>query len=162
MKRPAISMIVLAMMLLAAAAARAHVMSILPYDELFDRSDLVVIAKPVTKTADTKEKTHFEDVVYRHPDGTQSPVPAIGVETVFEVLKVVKVDASLKRFVMHHYRDASSSAEPEFGGAMTVSFDPAGRYGHRDVLLFLVREKDGRFAPMAGRPIPTNVRSSLL
>lgn len=138
-----------------AAPTQAHIMSILTYDELFRGADLVVVAQPATKTTPTGERTQFPDLVTQNADGTQTPVPAIGVETVFEVQKVVKGDKHLKRFVLHHLEDVPSD-KPAYGGAATVWFDPSDtRNWNRDILLFLIKETDGRYAPYGGQTDPS-------
>ena len=138
-----------------ALGAQAHTMRIIPYSELFKKADWIVIAKPITKSADTNERGYFEDLVSIDQSGKQSPVPAAGVETRFEVLEVVKGSETPKRFVLHHYRDATPpSPGLAVDGPTTVSFDPSDPERRRDFLLFLVREKDGRYAPYGGQTDP--------
>ena len=93
------------------------------YQERFDKSDLIVIAHPATKTTDTKERTFFPDIATVNPDRTKTKDPAIGVETVFDM-----------------------------GGPQTVSFNHPD--SGRAVLLFLVKESDGRYAPYGGQTDP--------
>ncbi|MBA4148411.1 MAG: hypothetical protein H0X66_09880 [Verrucomicrobia bacterium] len=108
------------------------------YQELLDKADLMVIATP-TATNDTKE--HGD-----HPDRIGQPV--IGIETGFAVSAVLKGDKMLKDFVLQHYR----SDKVEVPNAPTfVSFDPAEK---RTYILFLVREADGRYAPVVGQTDP--------
>jgi hypothetical protein len=133
--------------------AHAQVSRIITYQELFEKSDFIVIAAPVTKTADTLERTYYPDLAQVNANGRQAPVPAIGVETTLEVLAVLKGKSDIKRFVLHHYRSVPSS-ELSFGGASTVSFDPNDPKQPREFLLFLVREKDGRYAPYGGQTFP--------
>jgi len=117
---------------------------------------LIVIAQPITKTTDTDERTRFDDLVQIDGSGKQSPVSAIGVETTFEVFQVLKGAEATKHLVLHHYRDATPlSAGITFGGATTVSFDPSDPKRRSDILLFLVREKDGRYAPYGGQADPS-------
>lgn len=85
----------------------------------------------------------------QHPDGTQSQIEAIGVETPFRASAILKGDKSIRTFVLHHYREASPA--PAIGEPMLVFFDPPKR---RSYLLFLVREPDGRYAPTAGQTDP--------
>jgi len=138
-----------------AQGAQAHVMRIITYSELFKKADWIVIAEPITKSADTNERSYFDDLISVDQSGKQSPVPAAGVETTFEVLKVVKGSKIPKHFVLHHYRDASPpSPDLAVDGPTTVSFDPSDPTRRRDFLLFLVREKDGRYAPYGGQTDP--------
>jgi hypothetical protein len=127
------------------------------YQELFDKSDLIVIASPVTKTADTDERTYFQDISQTDKDGKQTSVAAIGVETPFSVSVLIKGDRGIKQFILHHYRvalyPAPDGREVVFiGGPNVVSFDPSRR--RRDILLFLVKEQDGRYAPYGGQNDP--------
>ncbi len=133
---------------------QAHVMSIIPFSEMFEKADLVVIARPLTKTTDTAEQAKFDDLVEVDGSGKQSAVMAIGVETTFHVLEVVKGPKSLTRFVLHHYREAPHSGDA-FDGPDTVVFDPANPR-RRDILLFLVKEKDGRYGPYGGQTDPSD------
>ncbi len=144
--------------LASAQDAQARIMSPLPYSELFKKADWIVIAKPITKTADTDERTYFDDdVVSIDQSGKQSPVPAAGVETTFDVLQVVKGPKAPMRFVLHHYRDARPpSSGLSVDGPWTVSFDPTDPKRRRDFLLFLVRERDGRYAPYGGQTDPSD------
>src|SRR5258707_626885 len=113
------------------------------YRELLDQSDLVVIATPATKTADTKEATFFPDLLYVDEKGRQTRVHATGVETRFECVAILKGNSAVKDFVLHHYRETARPGM-QLDGPQLVSFDPSD---HSNYLLFLVRERDGRFAP---------------
>ena len=140
-----------------AQGAQAHMMRSISYSELFKKADRIVIAKPITKSAHTNERGYFDDLVSVDQSGKETPVPAAGVETTFEVLEVVKGPEAPKRFVLHHYRDATPpSAGLSVDGPFTVSFDPTDPTRRRDFLLFLVREKDGRYAPYGGQTDPSD------
>jgi len=117
------------------------------YDELFEKSDLIVIARPVTKTTDTEERNYFDGVVQINANGQRNNPAAIGVETTFNVIKIIKGNGGVKQFILHHYREAT----PGSNGPMVVSFDLSQS---TDILLFLVREKDGRYAPYGGQTDP--------
>jgi hypothetical protein len=115
------------------------------YDELFARSDFIIIACPVTKTRDTREHTMFTKNI--------SPaISAIGVVTEFKCLHVIK-GKGMQRFTLHHYREDRSGQhgieDAIMNGPFYMSFEPAGNF-----LMFLVRERDGRFAPVAGQMDP--------
>jgi hypothetical protein len=135
-----------------APGSKARVMSVLTYQQLLDKSDLVVIATPTTKTTDTKEESFLPNIVSTDREGKQSKVTAIGVETTFKVCAVLKEDKGLQQFVLHHYRQASS--ELMMNGPMLVSFDPSEMKQRSSYLLFLVREPDGRYAPTGGQTDP--------
>lgn len=106
--------------------------------ELLDKSDLVVIATP-TETHDTKERGGM-------PDFKAQPI--IGVETTFAVIDVLKGALTTKMVILHHYR----ADKMETVNAPTfLSFDSKKKQRFR---LYLVREADGRYAPVAGQIDP--------
>ena len=136
------------------ADARTH--RLIPCEELWSASDLVVIARPVTKTRDTDERTYFPGVVSVHPDGTESRVRAVGVETTFKVMEVLKGDfAEGRQLTLHHFRPVPEAAPDgrivvEMNGPTAMSFDPSDE----TFQLFLIKEKDGRYAPYSGQTDP--------
>jgi hypothetical protein len=107
------------------------------FEELFAKADFVVLAKPVMATRDTPERSELRDI---HE-------PVIGVITEFETLLVLK-GSKQKRFILHHYRLVPSDVAL-INGPTLLTFDP--KEDHRPYLLFLVREQDGRFAPVASQ-----------
>ena len=118
------------------------------YDELFSKSDFVVIAQPASKTRDTAERTLL---TYNISPG----VDVLGVNTEFESLLVLK-GAKRKKFTLHHYRLAPyKKGGPRIilNGPALMSFTagPVPRF----YLMFLVRERDGRFAPVAQQTDPS-------
>ena len=125
------------------AIVAARVVRIWPYQELLEKSDFVVIATP-TATNDTKE----------HVDLPSFPgQPVIGVETRFAVSAVLKGDKALKDFVLHHYRPDRVMVP---NGPTFISFTPAENPTpiQRAYILFLLREADGRYAPVVGQTDP--------
>lgn len=106
--------------------------------ELFDKSDLVVIATP-TATSDTKEHG-------AHTSRDDQPV--IGVDTKFAVTSVLKGEKDTKTVILHHYR-ADTMEVPN--APTFVSFALKKK---RTFRLFLVRQADGRYAPVAGQLDP--------
>jgi hypothetical protein len=137
--------------------AEARIVEIFPYEQLFSKSDLVVIARPVAKTTDTDERTFFPELEEQIDDGPKHPVPAIGVQTPFHVEHVLKGDRRLKQFVLHHYREIPDPpGVVSVNGAGTVSFDPSVSKG-TDFLLFLLKDKDGRYMPYGGQLDPDTV-----
>src|SRR4029077_1485849 len=82
------------------------------YQELFDKSDFVVIANPVSRTKGTDERTVLREM--------QENV--IGVETQFETQVVLK-GGKRDRFVLHHYRPVPSRVA-EVNGPSFIRFDP--------------------------------------
>ncbi len=131
----------------------ARLVSMLSYQEMLAKSDLVVIADPTSKTTDTKEVAFLPGISRLEKDGRQSGIKSIGVETVFAVSAVLKGDASLKRFTLHHYREAQSGGG-ELNGPLLVRFDPSDASKRSSHFLFFVRERDGRFAPIGGQTDP--------
>jgi len=147
MKLIKICLAVAALSLCITPAAYARLVQVVSYQELFEKSDLVVIATPLTKTADTDERTYFQN----------TSVAAIGVETIFGVSVVIKGDRATKEFTLHHYRVAPTPSAPDgllLGGPGVVSFDPTDPQRRRNILLFLVKEPDGRYAPNGGQTDP--------
>src|SRR5947208_13950705 len=86
------------------------------YAELRDEADLVVIAT-AAEVKETAERTALSD------DHRKSDVIGAGIETTFEVRAVLKGDAALKVFILHHYR-AAGPGELTINGPGLVSFDP--------------------------------------
>ena len=144
--------VALALWIAVASPAQARPVQVLHYQDAIDQSDLVAIATPLAKTVDTAERGVLPNIFHDGGDGKLVPIAAIGVETPFEVAAVLKGDKAIARFVLHHYREARFP-EIEVNGPMLLSFDPApstsGSY-----LMFLIREPDGRFAPVGGQTDP--------
>jgi len=107
------------------------------YQELFDKSDFVVIAKPLTQTRDANERSTLQDI--------QQDV--VGVISEFQTLAVFKGNKR-DRFILHHYRLPKSNIAIVNGPSL-INFKPL--QSHQTYLLFLLRERDGRFAPIAGQ-----------
>jgi len=124
-----------------------RVVRIWPYQELLEKSDLVVLATP-TVNNDTKEHIDLPGFV-----GEQ----VIGVETRFTVSAVFKGDKALKDFVFLHYRTIYGPNISHLpNGPTYVTFDPVAkaRIAPRTFILFLRREADGRYAPVVGQTDP--------
>jgi hypothetical protein len=153
MPLPKIALVALAILLASAAPSQSRLMVVLSYQQLIEKSDLVVIAAPVTKTADTKEQAFLPDIVRQDVAGKQSPIGSVGVETTFKVNAVFKGDAGTKQFVLHHYREVDAPGL-QIDGPSLVTFDPSDPGTRSSYLLFLVREADGRFAPTGGQTDP--------
>jgi hypothetical protein len=132
--------------------SQARKMLKLSYQQMLEKSDVVVIATPKSKTTDTEEQAFLPNIWQQDKDGKQSKIKSIGVETVFAVSAVLKGDATTKQFTLHHYREAHVSAKSD--GPFLVSFDPSDMSNRSSYLLFLVREPDGRFAPTGGQTDP--------
>jgi len=124
----------------AAVAAQAREVQGLSYQQMYDQADLVVIAKPVS-TQDTTEKTTLREMPRVH---------FIGLSTEFDIRLVMKGDTNVKKCVLHHYRLANP-IEAAINGPDLASFDPTK---DRSFLLFLHRERDGRYSPVSGQIDP--------
>ncbi|MBI3552925.1 MAG: hypothetical protein HY077_10455 [Elusimicrobia bacterium] len=111
-------------------------------------ADLIVIGQAVAvkRTKDVLSETSFL------PGSPPSAVPwdLEGVETTFEVLGVLKGDENLKSFVLHHY-ELAPSVDIVINGPAFVSFDPNE---YQLYLMFLKREKDGRYVSVNGQIDP--------
>jgi hypothetical protein len=129
-------------------------MVVLSYQEMLAKSDLVVIATPTSKTTDTKEQAFLPGIWLQDKDGRQSKDESIGVETVFAISAVLKGDKTVKQFTLHHYRCREAKCRLALDGPSLVFFDPSDMSKRSSYLLFLVREPDGRFAPIGGQTDP--------
>jgi hypothetical protein len=114
------------------------------YEELKAEADLIVIAT-ATETKD-QDKTVFPNLVQADAEGKRIPVPAIGMDTRFKVLGVLKGDEKLKELAVYHLREAKAENVPN--GPRVASFDLKGQ---RRYLMFLKREADGRFVAVTGQ-----------
>jgi hypothetical protein len=140
--------LLVALLALAATVAEARLIATPSHQELLDKSDLVVIAI-ATSTRDTEERADLPGITVTTPANKTRGFAVAGIETRFEVSAVLKGSKGLKEFVLHHYRQAIE--EPTINGPMLAAFEPDKRIPH---LLFLVREKDGRYAPTCGQADP--------
>ena len=129
--------------------AYARAVRIWSEDELFQKSDLVVIATP-TGNADVKEQEHFAGPQFRD-------VPVIGVLTTFAVREVLKGPNGVGSVIVHHYREGDMGIPDgievfysghEANGPTMAFFDPRLKQTFR---LYLVREANGDYAPVAGQ-----------
>lgn len=106
--------------------------------EVWQKSDLVVIARALS-TKDTDERTKLGDL--------QPPLEAIGVESEFETQLVLKGAKNINNFKIHHYR-----TDEAFSNGPSLVDVPKDK--HPSYLLFLTKEKDGRYAPTNGQIDP--------
>ncbi len=139
----------LATTLLFATTANARPMQAPSYQELLEKSDLVVIATP-TATRDSNEQIDLPGIAVSTSENRTTGLAVVGVETTFRVSAVLKGDKTLKQFVLHHYREAKPQPITINGPAL-VAFDPSKK---TSFLLFVVREADGRYAPTGGQTDP--------
>lgn len=145
MKSTCLLFLTIFVLALSTGIAAARFVRIWSYQELFDKSDLVVIAAPTT-TGDTKEHINLPGF-----DGQR----VIGVETTFTVSAVLKGDKALKNLVLHYYRPGPDGMVVPNGPTFVyfaVPEKPAFR--QKTYILFLHREADGRYAPVVGQADP--------
>jgi hypothetical protein len=108
------------------------------YQEMFDKADLVVIAS-VVSTKDTKERTTL-----------LNDVNVVGVFTEFKSLLILKGPKTVPTFQLRHYRLQSENDEKIVNGPDLVRIGPH----HPVFLLFLTKDRDGRYSPLTGQTDP--------
>ena len=132
-----------------AAFARIH--RTWSYEQLTHDADCIVIATPVSvfHLIDALGQTTFPDIVQMGTNNVRTPVPAVGIETTFAVLSVLKGGTNTKSFVLYHLAEAENKSV--FNGPQLIAFEPKEK---KRFLLFLKREPDGRFTPLTGQVDP--------
>ena len=103
-----------AFLALSTGSIAARTVRLWSYQELFDKSDLVLIATP-TGTSDTKEHIDLPGFTGEH---------VVGVETKFSVSALLKGDPAQKEILLHHYRPADGTPRSQ---RPDVCFLPACR-----------------------------------
>jgi hypothetical protein len=142
--------------LFAQTSLQARFVNEMPFDTQKKEADLIVIATP-TKTVNTDELWSYPDVKTisfdpKTKEKTVTDTKGLGVETTFRVLAILKGDEEIKNFVLHHYRKLPSE-KPVINGVTHLSFDT----NKGDVyIMFLKREKDGRYSAVVGQADPKN------
>jgi hypothetical protein len=101
------------------------------YRALFNKADLVVIAKPIS-TRETKERSVLSGI----------RMNVVGMETELETRLVLKGDKSVKKLTLHYYKAAGP---PVVGEPPLITFDLTEPWAY---LLFLVRRPDGTYDPV--------------
>jgi hypothetical protein len=113
------------------------------YQQMFEKADLVVIARPIN-TSDTAEHQMLPDYA--------PPLPVIGVTTEFETRLVLKGSKDVTLFKLHHFRyraDADETAMSNTPELLKIKVEKRTTF-----LLFLIKERDGRYAPVTGQTDP--------
>jgi hypothetical protein len=119
------------------------------YQQMFEKADLVVKAEWVS-TKDTDERSTLRD----------TDVKGMGVTSEFEIHFVVKGPKDVKKFELHHYKfqdedDAFRAYPPQLIRIIPpVTRDGRHYPGGGEFLLFLIKELDGRYAPVTGQTDP--------
>jgi hypothetical protein len=117
-------------------SAQARGSEVWTYQKLFDKADIVIIGRSLS-TEDTQEITALEKVY-----------DVVGLSSTISVRLVLKGDPDLASVVLHHYRRKKYEPPPESLSLVRFKSNQA-RY-----LMFLKREKDGRYAPVSGQVDP--------
>jgi hypothetical protein len=128
--------------------AQARIVKAWSYQELYDQSDLIVIAKHISS-----ERTAEQWVLPNISPNTD----VVGLSSKFAVFLVLKGDQGVKTLILHHYqlKTPVSADIPVINGPMLASFDSDKLT--KQFLLFLHRESDGRYAPVSGQTDPRDV-----
>jgi len=127
-----------------ASPASAFAMPVPNCEQLLSGSDVVVLARPVSKTHDTGEGADASE---------RMSFPLIWVETRFQVVRVLQGHMDGATFVLHHQREPT--LPPSTGGRIPVivngpplvSFAGTQDAGAPEFALFVVRDPQGRYAP---------------
>lgn len=137
-------LIVFLMMFTLAPILEARLTKSWTYKEMFDKSDLVVIAKFIS-TKDTNEHTTLQDLT--------PPINVAGVVTEFKSSLILKGARDITTFQLHHYRLQSKDDLMIENGPALIRF--AAR--HSTYLLFLTKKEDGRYVPVTGQTDPAGL-----
>jgi hypothetical protein len=113
------------------------------YQEMFDKSDLVVIAM-VVSSKDTDERITLPDY--------SPPLAVVGVVTEFQTCIILKGTKDIKKFQLHHYRYQSEHDESAVANTPELIKTKPGV--HQGFLLFLAKESGGRYVPVTGQTDP--------
>lgn len=113
--------------------------------EMFERADLVVIACNLS-TKDSDERIELPDL--------SPPVSVIGVVTEFRTNLILKGSQNVTRLLLHHYR-LDKAADIMIPNGPRLVRIPDGE--HKNFLLFLKKEGDGRYIPVTGQADPAGL-----
>jgi hypothetical protein len=109
-------------------------------------SSVVVLARPISRTRDTGEGEDTDPSV-------AVQFPFVWVETTFRVTRVLQGRMAGATFVLHHLREPTLAPGKDgrvpvlVNGPPLLSFDPSNPVDQHQMVLFLVKEPDGRYAP---------------
>jgi poly-D-alanine transfer protein DltD len=113
------------------------------YNEMFDRADLVVIAR-VIASHKTEERTTLPDYA--------PTLNVVGMITNFAIGLVLKGSKEIKTFELFHYAYASHKDEDATSNTpFLLNIKPGGE---ATFLLFLTKRDDGRYVPVTGQTDP--------
>lgn len=110
------------------------------FQEMFDKSDLVLIATPGSSKNTDEKNVLLGDI------------KVVGVSTEFTPRLILKGPNEIHVIQLHYYRLENPNDELIADGPNLLDFArPAAAY-----LLFLVREKTGTYAPVEGQTDPAD------
>lgn len=119
-------------------ALHARIVSSWTDRQIFEKADFVVIARP-TSSRNTSEHTRLNNI--------EPPVDVIGVDTDFETCLILKGEKDITKFRLHHY----TTNEQFTNGPSLIKVVLEKRPAY---LMFLIREKDGRYVPATDQTDP--------
>jgi len=131
--------------------SQARISQSFTYSQLLQKSDLVAIATPVENTKDTKELFELPGL----------GIKVIGVESKLRIAAILKGSLSKNEVILHHYRLPDPN-KPQFNGPMLASFNVRDVNKRHSLLIFLIKESDGRYAPTGGQTDPFRMSISEL
>jgi hypothetical protein len=138
-----IAILALALLCVATMLAVGRIVKTWTFEEMFAKADLVVIGQ-VASTTDTTESIELRDL--------EPSIQVVGVTTEFRTLLVLKGLNTIDRFKLHHYRlKSEEQRETLINGPDLARPKPHSRF-----LLFLLKESDGRYAPVTGQTDPAS------
>ena len=148
MKTKIVVVVGIVTLLLIVTVCLARPVQMFDYDKMTAKADLVIIATPVAIKR-LEEKCDLPGVRWNN-----QPIRVLGLETTFEVSVCFKGKLPAKKkpkVVLHHYR-LENPQLAEVPNAVQLLHLKAG--DRSQYLMFLKREKDGRYAPFNGQTDP--------
>ena len=120
--------------------ATARILYTWTYREMFDKADLVIIAQYIS-SKETGERIKLKDI--------DLPIDGIGMVSEFEGRLVLKGSKDTTKFTLHHYRVEHQERYANGPRVIQIAANT-----HPTFLLFLIKEKDGKYAPVTGQTDP--------
>jgi hypothetical protein len=111
---------------------------------MFDKADFVVVAG-ILSTKVSSERNALKDI--------KPSVNVIGVITDLKSRLILKGSNDVETFQLHHYKFQSEDDKLAANSPDLIDF--SGQ--HQTFLLFLVKESDGKYAPVTGQTDPASL-----
>lgn len=120
------------------------------FEDMQKKADLIVIVRPIAQK-ETDERKKLNDLSSSTND---LGLVVMGVETTFKCLCIFKGKlVNIKNtFVLHHYK-LQNLTSPIMNGPCFIEFE-IKKDSRKTFLMFLKKEKDGRYAPVTGQQDP--------